>query len=137
MAAIVFFSVSFFSFLTYIEVLPYSQLNFFLIIYICFIALFAMSNFSRENLITMKLSSIRYQPTLILNNWRLAVPRPPQKRPSHKRRWQNELKFCNPSSMSLLSILTCNARSLFNKSDDLDLMLIYEIYRSTGVICCP
>jgi len=93
-----------------------------------------MSNFSRETLLTMKLSSIPYQPTLILNNCPLAVPLPPHKCPSHM--LANTLTCCNPSSMSLLYILTCNARSLFNKSDDLDLMLTDGIYRSTEVICC-
>jgi len=122
------------SFLTYIEILPYSQLNFFLIISICFIAPFVMSNFSQENLLAMKLSPIPYQPTLLLNNCPLAVPRPPHKRPSHRRGWQNALQMCNPSSMSLPSILTSNERSLFSKSDYLDLMLTDGIYRSTGVI---
>jgi len=95
-----------------------------------------MSNFSQENLLAMKLSPIPYQPALLWNNFALAVPRPPHKRPNHRRGWQNALKICNPSSMSLPSILTSNERSLFNKSDYLDLMLTDGIYRSTGVICC-
>jgi len=96
----------------------------------------SMSTFSRENFLTMKLSPIPCQPTLILNNCPLDVPRPPHKRPSHRRDWQNALTFCNASSMSLSYILRGNARSLFNSSDDLDLMFTDGIYRSTGVICC-